>query len=233
MPRPRTQKIYFGEDQEKAVVKYLESTDELERNKIFNEFLREPLIIMVESIIRRYKLYRKDMEFEEIHTDTMSFLITKISKFDHTKNTKAYSYFGTICKNYLMGAIQKDTKEQNRQVSYDDISSDIEEGRPDLTYVIDEHIIDYQAVIIKLTLDLENFVETQNLNENERKLGYALLEIFGNFDKIFQVGDGNKFNKNLILLSLREMTSLSTKEIRISLKRFKKLYDGILGGFLE
>ena len=232
MPRPRTQKIYFGEDQEKAVVKYLESTDEDERNKIFNEFLREPLIIMVESIIRRYKLYRKDMEFEEIHTDTMSFLITKINKFDHTKNTKAYSYFGTICKNYLMGAIQKDTKEQNRQVSYDDISSDIED-RKDLSYVIDEHIIDYQSVIIKLTISLENFIEKENLTENEQKLGYALLEIFSNFDKIFQVGDGNKFNKNLILLSLREMTSLSTKEIRVSLKRFKKMYDGILVGFLE
>ena len=232
MPRPRTQKIYFGEDQEKAVVKYLESTDEDERNKIFNEFLREPLVIMVESIIRRYKLYRKDMEFEEIHTDTMSFLITKINKFDHTKNTKAYSYFGTICKNYLMGAIQKDTKEQNRQVSYDDISSDIEE-RSDLSYVIDEHIIDYQSVIIKLTISLENFIEKETLTENEQKLGYALLEIFSNFDKIFQVGDGNKFNKNLILLSLREMTSLSTKEIRVSLKRFKKMYDGILVGFLE
>jgi hypothetical protein len=232
MPRPRTQKIYFGEDQEKAVVKYLESSDEDERNKIFNEFLREPLVIMVESIIRRYKLYRKDMEFEEIHTDTMSFLITKINKFDHTKNTKAYSYFGTICKNYLMGAIQKDTKEQNRQVSYDDISSDIED-RKDLSYVIDEHIIDYQSVIIKLTISLENFIEKENLTENEQKLGYALLEIFSNFDKIFQVGDGNKFNKNLILLSLREMTSLSTKEIRVSLKRFKKMYDGILVGFLE
>ena len=233
MPRPRTQKIYFGEDQEKAVVNYLESTDETERNKIFNEYLREPLIIMVESIIRRYKLYRKDMEFEEIHTDTMSFLITKINKFDHTKNTKAYSYFGTICKNYLMGAIQKDTKEQNRQVSYDDISSDFEDSK-DLSYVIDEFVIDYSSVITKLTVDLENFVEKEkNLSDNERKLGYALLEIFGNFDKIFQVGDGNKFNKNLILLSLREMTSLSTKEIRVSLKRYKKLYDGILGGFLE
>ena len=232
MPRPRTQKIYFGEDQEKAVVNYLESTDETERNKIFNEYLREPLIIMVESIIRRYKLYRKDMEFEEIHTDTMSFLITKINKFDHTKNHKAYSYFGTICKNYLMGAIQKDTKEQNRQVSYDDISSDIED-RTDLSYVIDEYIIDYRDVIIKLTMDLEEFVENEDFTDNEQKLGYALLEIFNNFDKIFQVGDGNKFNKNLILLSLREMTSLSTKEIRISLKRFKKLYDGILGGFLE
>ena len=232
MPRLRTQKIYFGEDQEKAVVDYLESNDEAERNKIFNEYLREPLIIMVESIIRRYKLYRKDMEFEEIHTDTMSFLITKINKFDHTKNHKAYSYFGTICKNYLMGAIQKDTKETNRSVSYDDISSDIED-RADLSYVIDEYVIDYRDVIIKLTIDLENFIENEDLTENEQKLGYALLEIFSNFDKIFQVGDGNKFNKNLILLSLREMTSLSTKEIRLSLKRYKKLYDGILGGFLE
>ena len=232
MPRKRTQKIYFGEDQEQAVVRYLTSESEEERNKIFNEYLREPLIIMVESIIRRYKLYRKDMEFQEIHTDTMSFLITKINKFDPTANHKAYSYFGTICKNYLMGAIQKDTKEQNRQLSYDDISSDIEE-RPDLSYTIDDYQIDYRDVIIKLTISLEEFMENETLTDNEQKLGYALLEIFGNFDKIFQIGDGNKFNKNLILLSLREMTSLSTKEIRISLKRFKKMYDGILGGFLE
>jgi DNA-directed RNA polymerase specialized sigma subunit len=232
MPRPRTQKIYFGEDQEKAVVSYLESTDETERNKIFNEYLREPLITMVESIIRRYKLYRKDMEFDDIHTDTMSFLITKINKFDHTKNHKAYSYFGTICKNYLMGTIQKDTKEQNRNISYDDISSSIEE-REDLSYTIDSYDLDYRDVILKLTTELEQFIDNEDLTENEQKLGYALLEIFGNFDKIFQVGDGNKFNKNLILLSLREMTSLSTKEIRLSLKRFRKLYNGILVGFLE
>ncbi len=232
MPRKRTQKIYFGEDQEKAVVRYLKSEDDEERNKIFNEFLREPLIIMVESIIRRYKLYRKDMDFDEIHTDTMSFLITKINKFNPEANSKAYSYFGTICKNYLMGAIQKDTKEQNRQVSYDDISSDIEE-RNDLSYVIDEYVIDYRDVIIKLTMSLEEFIEKESLTENETKLGYALLEIFSNFDRIFQIGDGNKFNKNLILLSLREMTSLSTKEIRISLKRFRKIYEGIIVGFLE
>lgn len=232
MPRKRTQKIYFGEEQEKAVVDYLESTDEAERNKIFNEYLRDPLITMVESIIRRYKLYRKDYEFIDLHTDTMSFLITKISKFDHTKNHKAYSYFGTICKNYLMGAIQKDTKDQNRSISYEDVSSNLEE-RADLAYYIDDYQIDYRDIIIKLTIELENFVDNEEMTDNERKLGYALLEIFSNFDKIFQVGDGNKFNKNLILLSLREMTSLSTKEIRISLKRYKTLYDGILGGFLE
>ena len=32
---------------------------------------------MVESIIRRYKLYRKDYEFEDLKSDTLSFLITK------------------------------------------------------------------------------------------------------------------------------------------------------------
>src|SRR5258708_6505915 len=114
MPRKRTQKQYWGVDQEEAVVRFLESESEDERNKIFNEYLREPLIIMVESIIRRYKLYRKGQEFNETHTDTTSFLLTKVAKFDPSKNHKAYSYFGTICKNYLMGSIQKDNKEIKR-----------------------------------------------------------------------------------------------------------------------
>lgn len=232
MPRKRTQKIYFGEEQEQAVIRYLESNSEIEKNRIFNEYLKDPLTIMIESIIRRYKLYRKDFEFEDLHSDTMSFLITKINKFDHTKNHKAYSYFGTICKNYLMGSIQKDTKEQNRNISYDDISSEIEE-MDDFSYTIDEDVVDYKDVIIKLIITLEDFIETENLNDNEKKLGYALIEIFTSFDKIFQIGDGNKFNKNLILLSLREMTSLSTKEIRISLKRYRKLYNGIMDDFFD
>jgi hypothetical protein len=131
-----------------------------------------------------------------------------------------------------MGAIQKDTKDTNRSVSYEDISEDIE-SRIDFSYTIDEYNVDYSDVIIALTNRLEDFIEAEDLTENEKKLGYALLEIFTNFERIFQIGDGNKFNKNLILLSLREMTSLSTKEIRVSLKRYKGLYDGILGKFLE
>lgn len=232
MPRKRTQKIYFGEEQEQAVVRYLQSDSENEKNKIFNEYLKEPLNIMVESIIRRYKLYRKDLEFEDIHSDTMSFLITKINKFDHTKNHKAYSYFGTICKNYLMGSIQKDTKETNRTISYEDVSAELEESS-EHSYVMDESEIDYRDVIIKFINDLETFIENEEMTENEQKLGYALIEIFSSFDKIFQIGNGNKFNKNLILLSLREMTSLSTKEIRVSLKRYKKMYIDVVFTFIN
>lgn len=227
MPKKRTQKEYFGDAQEKAVIRFLESESESERNKIFNEYLREPLIIMVESIIRRYKLYRKGFTFDDQHADTMSFLLTKTSKFDPKQNHKAYSYFGTICKNYLMGSIQKDNKDMNRSVSYEDISSELE-NNPELTYIIDESQIDYKLIITKLSSTLEDFMIKSDLNDNERKLGYALLEIFDHFEDIFQIGQGNKFNKNLILLALREMTALSTKEIRASMKKFTKIYNGTL-----
>mgnify|MGYP000885924093 CR=1 FL=1 len=232
MPRTRTQKIYFGEEQEKAVIKYIETESEEEKNKIFNEYLKEPLEIMVESIIRRYKLYRKDFEFNDLHVDTMSFLITKINKFDQAKNHRSYSYFGTICKNYLMGSIQKDAKDFNRTVSYEDISASIEENS-DLTYVIDTIPIDYKEIINKLLTKLNEFIITEKLTENEKKLGYALIEIFTNFNEIFQIGEGNKFNKNLILLAIREMTSLSTKEIRVSLKKYRKLYNEVRDYFIN
>lgn len=232
MPRKRTQKMYFGVEQEEAVVRYLESESEEEKNKIFEEYLKEPLITMVESIIRRYKLYRKNFEFSDIHTDTTSFLMTKIHKFDHTKNTKAYSYFGTICKNYLMGAIQKDTKERNRSIAYDDISSSIEQS-PMFSYNIDEIPIDYREVILRFNMKMEEFMEENVLSVNEEKLGYALIEVFSNFEEIFQIGEGNKFNKNLILLALREMTSLTTKEIRSSMKKFKKLYGELMKSVLN
>jgi hypothetical protein len=163
------------------------------------------------------------MNFEEIHTDTHSFLMTKVDKFKPDKNKKAYSYFGTICKNYLMGQIIKDQKETNRKISYEDISSSLEE-RPDMSYRIDDDIIETDYVINKYLEELKDYIETEQLNDNEKKLGYALIDLFDNYESIFSGADNNKFNKNVILLSLREMTNLSTKEIRSSIKRFKKLY---------
>ena len=108
--RKRTSNLYFGPDQEKAVVEFLTSESYSERNKIYNEYLRAPLNKMIDSIIRRYKLYRKDYTFEDMHADTLSFLVTKMHNFKPDKNKKAYSYFGTICKHYLLGQLIKDYK---------------------------------------------------------------------------------------------------------------------------
>jgi hypothetical protein len=163
------------------------------------------------------------MDFNEIHCDTHSFLMTKVDKFKPSKEKKAYSYFGTICKNYLMGQIIKDQKETNRKISYEDVSESIER-RPDMTYRIDEDYTDTSMIIGEYSNELKLFIEGENLNDNEKKLGYALIDLFENYETIFSSADNNKFNKNIILLSLREMTNLSTKEIRSSMKRFKKLY---------
>jgi hypothetical protein len=214
---------YFDVREELAVRNFLLAETSEEKNKIYNEYLRGPLDKMISSIIRRYKLYRKDMDFTDIHCDTHSFLMTKVDKFKPSKEKKAYSYFGTICKNYLMGQIIKDQKETNRKVSYEDMSESIEE-RPDMVYHIDDDVVDTSVIILKYLNELRTFIETENLNDNEVKLGYALIDLFENYESIFSGADNNKFNKNVILLSLREMTNLSTKEIRSSIKRFKKLY---------
>jgi hypothetical protein len=218
---------YFDVREETAVRMFLTASTMDEKNKIYNDFLRKPLDKMISSIIRRYKLYRKDMDFIEIHTDTHSFLMTKVDKFVPSKEKKAYSYFGTICKNYLMGQILKDQKEFNRKISYEDISSDLENSM-EMTYYIDLEPNDDDNVIPNLLQLIKEVLEQDDLNENEYKLGLALSDIFENYETIFPASDNNKFNKNIILLSLREITNMSTKEIRASMKRYKKLYLALI-----
>jgi len=230
--RKATNTNYFDVVEEEAVRQYLLATTFEEKNAIYNQYLRGPLDKMISSIIRRYKLYRKDMDFNEIHTDTHSFLMTKVDKFKPDKNKKAYSYFGTICKNYLMGQIIKDQKDTNRKISYEDISSNLEQ-RPDMIYYLEYEKTEADDIIQGFITELKRYVDEEPLSENERKLGIALLELFENYKTIFLGTDNNKFNKNIILLSIREMTNLSTKEIRTSMKRFKKLYYVVLQGMLE
>ena len=225
--RKPTQLNYFDVREEMAVIRFLESTSYEEKNKIYNEFLKKPLDKMISSIIRRYKLYRKDMDFIEIHTDTHSFLMTKVDKFKPDKNKKAYSYFGTICKNYLMGQIIKDQKETNRKISYEDISTNLENNE-NFSYYIENDGLDSEKVIKHFLIELDRFIKEENLSENEIKLGHALYDIFENYDSIFIGNDNNKFNKNIILLSLREMTNLSTKEIRGSMRKYKNMYYSLI-----
>ena len=225
---------YFDEREETAVRLFLSANTFEEKNKIYNQALRKPLDKMISSIIRRYKLYRKDMDFNEIHADTHSFLMTKIEKFKPSKEKKAYSYFGTICKNYLMGQIIKDQKDMNRKISYEDISSDLEnEAREDLIYYLDSDTIEIEDIINGFLDKLYEILQENDLTDNEKKLGESLYEIFINYNNIFISSDNNKFNKNVILLSLREMTNLSTKEIRICLKKYKKAYNDLLQNIVK
>ena len=229
--RKRTNEMYFGPEEEEAVIKFLESTDETERNQIFNEWLKAPLDKMIESIIRRYKLYRKGETFGELHSDTVSFLMTKVHKFERGRGKKAYSYFGTISKNYILGLLIKDEKYMKQTASYEDISEDIEE-RSDMTYVMDEEIFSMETFIKKVTNGIkeelydENHSTKKKLNDNEKKVGYALIEILENWETAFEsMSGGSKYNKNSVLETMRNYTNLSTKDIRLAMKRYKELYE--------
>jgi hypothetical protein len=220
-------KNYFDIREEQAVKDYITAESYEEKERIYNTYLRDPLDKMIESIIRRYKLYRKDMNYNDVHSDTHSFLMTKVDKFKPAKNKKAYSYFGTICKNYLMGQILKDQKEFNRKISYEDISSDLENSM-EMTYYLDIEPVKNDTIIPDLINSIKEVLDGEDLNENEYKLGLALSDIFENYEMIFPASDNNKFNKNVILLSLREITNMSTKEIRASMKKYKKIYLGLI-----
>jgi hypothetical protein len=81
-----------------------------------------------------------------------------------------------------------------------------------------------EHVIKNFLKELDKFLSEESLNENEIKLGHALYDIFSDYENIFVGTSNNKFNKNIILLSLREMTNLSTKEIRSSMKKYRMIY---------
>ena len=227
----KERKGYFYEREEQAVVDYISTEDEREKNQIFNTILKPAFTKMIESIIRRYNLYPPDEEFQETFDDTISFLMTKLSCFDPTTNYKAYSYCGTICKNYLIYKINQFTKNQKRNTSYDNPFDSSQGGfNDDIRYSYNDYDTGktFMSELTGSTVDsikkiLDNG-EKLRLNANEKKVGLALIQLMTNWEELFAQMGSNKFNKSSILLYLKETTMLNTKEIRDAIRVYKKKY---------
>lgn len=215
-------RIYFQEKQEQAVVEYINSQSQSRRNQIYNEVLAPAFEKMVESIIRRYKLFIPDEEFEDTYTDTLSHLVTKLDKFSPDKGKKAYSYYGTICKNYLIGRIDKFTKEQAAKIYTDDNTlndNPIFSDETDYDRAVAKESI--ELLIDKMEKMIQNPIENQ-LRDAEVKIGKSLITLLENWDYVLSTDGSRKLNKSAILLFLRESTGMGTKAIRENMKKFKK-----------
>jgi hypothetical protein len=250
--RKPTKKPYFGPEEEEAVKRYLELgeiiedpntedgyrwtgtlQEDIERNRIYLKHLKTPLDKMVESIIRRYKLYSKTMEFEDLHADALSFLHVKFHKFKPTKNKKSYSYYGTVCKHYLLGKLIKEDKKMKQSINFDDVAPMLEENE-DLIYYIDDNQINYSELLNLASESIKKDMDNKILTENEQLVGQSLIMILENWSTLFgndNVPGGNKFNKNLVLYYIREMTALNTKDIRNAMKRYRIMYDALRNDF--
>lgn len=224
----RKRKGYFYEKEEQAVKDYLTTDNKSEREQIFNETLYTAFTKMIESIIRRYKLYIPDEEYEETFDDTMSFLISKLNHFNPEKGYKSYSYCGTICKNYLIYKINKFAEHQKRTTSYDTQQRSFTDS---ISYSYENDsmggVNKLQNLMTETAVEINSMIEHRKdlmLTDNEVKVGNAIIELLTNWGELFIRMGSDKFNKSSILMFLKETTLLTTKEIRDSGKKYKKAF---------
>ena len=225
--RKPKKKGYFLDEQEDAFRKYLTSDNEVERNKIFEKIIYPSLCKMVECLIRRYYLFPVDETYEDTFHDTLSFLITKINNFDPTKNCKAYSYCGTVCKNYLILRRTQSIKKRDRFLSYENVYSGYEQdNRVNEDYVENKfhrNLIKQTRDEIQKLLD-DGKTDKRNLTENEIKLGNALIVVLDNWEDMMDDSNSRKLNKVSMLYFIKEYTLCSITEVRNAMKIYKNIY---------
>ena len=221
--------IYWSEEQEEAIVAFLKATTESERNRVFSRYLYKPLKKLVENIIFTYKLFRNDVDVNELQSDCVSFLMTKIEKYDHRTGAKAFAYLGTIAKHYLMGEKRSSYKMTKSNIDIDENMDEASE-RPENVYNLDERGEKKRggaAIFEEVIAQIESEIESPKMLPNDKKVGEAIVWIFRNHE-ILKV-----YNKNLVYHLLKERTGLQTKEITYSLSRFKGFYKVFKEDFLK
>lgn len=223
-------KRYWFKEQEKAIVDYINCEDPIKRNEIFNKHLYKPLNKLIENIIFTYKLFRSDSNIKDIQYECLSFLMTKIEKFNPKTGAQAFSYLGTIAKHYLMGEQRNAYKFIKSNVDIDENMDEASE-KPEYNYSLEhEEHIDinfemFQEIIKHLEKGLEN--EQSKLTQNDLKVAESIVLLFKSHELI------GYYNKNKIYFYLKEQTRLSTKEITSSITKFKKYYKNIRKSYVN
>lgn len=232
--KPSAEKNYFNEIHEQAVVDYLNAGTCEEKNKIFDTKLKDVFDKMIFGIYWNKKLFRKGYTYEEIHHDTLADLVTKLNKFKPELNNKAYSYYGTICKHYMLGNKTKDEKLEKIELSFED-NENLIINNSDYSYdlkLTESNFVTEMFTGLRKEIDYVLNYEKLNppLTDKERLIGGALIDILDNWEVLFGTvlsKNNKKFDKRLLFLYFSELTGYKTKEIKIGLRRYKLLYKDI------
>jgi len=139
--------------------------------------------------------------------------------------------------------LQKDDRGLRQFSSFED-NYDSLESNENLSYRIDSDRLILNDFINKIIIEVDNemvqdYPDKKKLTENEIKVGRCLIEILEKWETVFDdMKGGAKYNKNQVLETMRNYTKLSTKDIRVAMKRYKIMYeflkaDGLENGFEE
>jgi len=216
MARKKSKANYFTKETEEYIVKYNTSTDVEYKNKIFTEHIYIPFYKLAENIIHTFKFYYTDVErIEDLKHEIVSVLLEeKISKFDPTNGAKAYSYFGTIVKRWLINYTNKNYKKLKQVGSFDDMEESYNPGdaRKEGYEILLSNFIDDWVEDMYKDIDI-NFSK-----ENERKIADAVLTIFKTRHDI------DIFKKKALYIYIREMTDCETPHLTKVISTLKVLF---------
>jgi hypothetical protein len=224
--KPKTKNNYFTEETEEAILEYRASTNQAERNKIYNKRIHFGFYKLAENIIHTFKFYYTEVDkIEDLKYEVVSFLLQKLDLYDQSKG-KAYSYFGTIAKRYLIIYNQKNYKKLVNKVDIPTSEEDDDNYREAVT-IKDEKEPDRSHIMNILIKELDSKLPTIFDKQEEIKVAYAILEIFQKRDNI------EIFNKKALFIYIKEMTDAQSNTITKVIKKIKVLYVNILNKYIE
>lgn len=218
--RKKKSKIYFGKDTENAIIKYNQTEDIVERNKIYNERISYAFDKLAENILNTFKFSYFQCSHLEVQQEVVSNLVSNIHKYK-PDNGKAFSYFSIIAKNFLILYNNGNYRKFKKHVSVDDEETtniDLELSSIPTNPTNKKEISEF----FKLMIDYWDVnIEKVFKKQNELQIAYAVLEIFRNSDRI------ENFNKKALYLYIREMTNCKTQNITKVVNKMKDMQKRI------
>lgn len=208
MPRKAkkgSSRYYFTDETEDAIVRYNASTDFDERSKIYGEEIHYAYFKLTQNIIHTFKFYYTEVDqIEHLQHEIITYLLSKIHLFDPSRGAKAYSYFGTIVKRWLILYNTKNYKKRIQKVDASEL-----DRNDDFRYNQDEEYV---------KSDLDEYIDlyvnhvSDNIYDlfpkgNDAQIADAVLELFRKRENI------EIFNKKALYIYIREMVDVKTPKI--------------------
>ena len=215
--KKKKRKVYFGQEVQDAVVEYNASTNDNERNTIYQTRIHKAFDKLAENIINTFKFTYFDYGFEDIKCETVAFMVMNMHKYDHTKGSKAFSYFSVVAKNYL---ILHNNNNYKKYKTHDGM--DVLEKRKNIDTNVDS---DYVTLTNEMIEYFDNNLNTIFKKERDLKIGYAIVDLMKQREEI------ENFNKKALYILIREMTDVETAHITSVVNVLKKHYKKLLNTY--
>jgi hypothetical protein len=223
--KPKESNIYFTSDTEEAILEYLRTKNPAKRNEIFNSRIDYAFHKLAENIIHTFKFYYTEVNtIDELKHEVVAFLLEKLHLYKQEKG-KAYSYFGTIAKRYLILYNNANYKKLKEKAAVDEVDEDksilIELTNEETNNTSINAFVDYFVKYVDKNL-FELFPK-----DDDARTADAVVELFRKRENL------DIFNKKGIYIYIREITDQSTPQITKVIKRLKSIYKQLFSEYLE